>query len=257
MLKDLRRKVHSKQVTAGGWITLPELSIAEIFANAGFDWIVVDLEHSIIGIEKMGDLIRVIDLSGVPALVRLTSNDENLIKRALDCGAHGVIVPNISNKKEAEKAVAATKYAPFGNRGVGLGRAQSYGCEFAEYFSWVTNSGPFVVAMIESKEGLGNIKEILNVPGVDAFLIGPYDLSCSLGVPGQFNSKIYQDALNIILKAGLEMGCIPGIHVVEPSPSKLKAAVADGYRFIACGVDIRMLDIMARNSLDAINSEKK
>jgi 2-keto-3-deoxy-L-rhamnonate aldolase RhmA len=253
----LRDRINKDKVSAGAWITLPELSIAEIYANAGFDWIVVDLEHSTIGIEKMGELIRIIDISGVPALVRVTSNDKNLIKRALDGGAAGIIVPNITSKAEVLEAISSTRYGPSGTRGVGLGRAQAYGNNFLEYFNWVETSGPLVIPMIESKEAVENLSEILSVPGVDVFLIGPYDLSCSLGVPGEFNSEVYKRALKKIMKLGLEVGCTPGIHIVEPIPELLSAAVLDGYKFIACGVDMRMIDIVARQSIKVIDSLRK
>jgi 2-keto-3-deoxy-L-rhamnonate aldolase RhmA len=253
----LRSRINENKVTAGGWITLPELSIAEIYANAGFDLIVVDIEHSTIGIEKMGDLIRIIDICGVPALVRVTSNDKNLIKRVLDSGAAGIIVPNITSKAEVLEAISSTRYGPDGIRGVGLGRAQAYGTNFLEYFNWVKTSGPLVIPMIESKEAVENLNEILSVPGVDVFLVGPYDLSCSLGIPGEFDSEVFKDILKKIMKLGSEAGCAPGIHIVEPVPELLSAAVLDGYKFIACGVDMRMIDIMARQSIDVINSLKK
>ena len=102
-------------------------------ANVGFDWLVVDLEHSTISIDKAGELIRVIDLAGVSPLIRLSSNDSVQIKRVMDAGAHGIIVPMVNNKEDAQRAVASIHYAPRGNRGVGLSRAQGYGYKFEDY----------------------------------------------------------------------------------------------------------------------------
>ena len=146
------------------------------------------MEHTTISLEQAGELIRTIELSGVPSLVRLTSNDENQIKRVMDAGATGVVVPMVKNVEDAKSAVAAIHYPPLGNRGVGLARAQKYGEAFQEYLKWQSdaNDGPVVVVQIEHIDAVNNLKNILSVEGVDAFIIGPYDLSCSMGIPGEF-----------------------------------------------------------------------
>jgi 2-dehydro-3-deoxyglucarate aldolase len=120
----LKQKLKNKDLTVGSWITLGNTSIAEILANAGYDWLVVDLEHTTISLEQAGELIRTIELAGVSPLVRLTNNDENQIKRVMDAGAHGIVVPMVKSADDAKYAVAATRYPPLGNRGVGLARAQ-------------------------------------------------------------------------------------------------------------------------------------
>ena len=176
----LRNKINSKVLTLGSWITLGHSGIAEIMARAGFDWLVVDLEHSVIGIDMAGDLIRTIDLCGVAPLVRLTSNDPDQIKRVMDAGAHGIVVPMVNTSEEATRAVAATRYAPAGSRGVGLARAQGYGANFQDHLKWQSD-GPVVIVQIEHKDAVGQLEAILKVPGVDGFIIGPYDLSCSMG----------------------------------------------------------------------------
>ena len=174
-----RSKIKEKVLTIGSWITIGHPAVAEIMANAGFDWLVIDLEHSVIGIEKAGELIRVIDLCGISPLVRVTSNNPDQIKRLMDSGAHGIIVPMVNSYEDAVKAVSATRYQPKGTRGVGLGRAQGYGTKFGEYFEWQKN-GPIVIVQIEHIDAIKQIDKILTVPGVDGFLIGPYDISCSI-----------------------------------------------------------------------------
>ncbi len=149
-LGTLRKKINSKKLTLGSWITLGHPAIAEIMANAGFDWLVVDLEHSVIDLEMASDLIRTIDLCGTAPLVRLTSNDQNQIKRVMDAGAHGIIVPMVNTPAEAVMAVAATRYSPVGSRGVGLARAQGYGANFQDYLKW-QSEGPVVIVQIEHK----------------------------------------------------------------------------------------------------------
>ncbi len=212
----LKEKLRNGELTLGSWITLGNTSVAEILANAGYDWLVVDLEHTTISIEQAGELIRIIDLAGVTPLVRLTSNDENQIKRVMDAGAHGIIVPMVNNAEDAINAVAATRYPPAGNRGVGLARAQGYGVSFQNYLSWQSDmdSGPVVVVQIEHINAVAHLKEILNVPGVDAFIIGPYDLSCSMGIPGQFDHPEFKQIIEKIIDIGNVVGMVSGLHVV-------------------------------------------
>lgn len=247
----LKNKLQTGQLTVGSWITLGHPAIAEIYANAGFDWLVVDLEHSTISIEQAGDLIRVIDLAGSSPLVRLTSNNVEQIKRVMDAGAHGIVVPNVNSREEAEQAVAATRYAPDGIRGVGLARAQSYGVSFKEYLDWQKNS-PVVIAQIEHKKALDNLEQIFSVQGVDGFIIGPYDLSCSMGMPGEFDRSEFIEAMDFIRNTGKKMGCPAGLHIVEPDHARLRQVIDEGYRFIAYSVDIRMLDVAARAGLEEI-----
>ncbi len=252
-------KINLQQgnLSIGTWITLGHASIAEIFAKAGFDWLVVDLEHSTISIEQAGELIRTIDLAGVAPLVRLTFNDINQIKRVMDAGAHGIVVPNINTPQEAKDAVLATRYAPLGRRGVGLGRAQKYGPGFKDYLDWQKDA-PVVIVMIEHESALDHLEDIFAVPGVDGFIIGPYDLSCSMGMPGEFERPEFIAVMQRILNAGLKAGCAPGLHIVEPDMVYLRQAISEGYRFIAYGVDIRMLDVSARVGVQvAKDMEKK
>lgn len=242
----LKAKLAAGQTSVGSWITLPSQAIAEILARAGFDWLVVDLEHSITPIDVAGEMIRIIDLCGVSPLVRLTSNDPNQIKRVMDAGAHGIVVPMVTSAEEARLAVAATRYAPEGNRGVGLGRAQGYGAAFKEYLAWQDGGGPIVIAQIEHIDAVTALPEILAVSGVDAFIIGPYDLSASMGIPGQFDHPDFTAAMAKIASTAAVLGKTSGLHVVEPGAEGLRKAHADGHRFLAYSVDIRMLDVAAR-----------
>ena len=252
-----KQKLINKQLTIGSWITLGNTGIAEILANAGYDWLVVDLEHTTISLEQAGELIRTIELSGVPSLVRLTSNDENQIKRVMDAGATGVVVPMVKNVEDAKSAVAAIHYPPLGNRGVGLARAQKYGEAFQEYLKWQSdaNDGPVVVVQIEHIDAVNNLKNILSVEGVDAFIIGPYDLSCSMGIPGEFNNPKFKQVIESIISISNEMNAVSGLHVVEPDLLKLDEAIKIGHKFIAYSVDIRMLAVMAKSGVDRIKRQ--
>jgi len=241
-LKSLKKRINEGEAVIGSWITLAHPSIAEIMARSGFDWLVVDLEHSVITIREAEELIRVIDLCGVSPLVRLTSNNPDQIKRVMDAGAHGVVVPMVMSAKDAELAVASVKYPMKGNRGIGLARAQGYGATFDEYFEW-QQKNTLVIVQIEHINAVDNIDAIFSVDGVDGFFIGPNDLSGSMGIPRQFERKEYKDAVNKIKRAGQVHGIISGIHVVEPDIEEFDMVIKDGFKFVAYSLDTRVLDV--------------
>jgi 2-dehydro-3-deoxyglucarate aldolase len=248
----LKARVRAGEFTLGSWITLGHPAIAEIMARAGFDWLVIDAEHSVMSIATIGELIRVIDLCGVAPLVRLTSNDPDQIKRVMDAGAHGVVVPMVNSVPDAARAVAATRYPPQGTRGAGLSRAQGYGApgEFDRYFTWQRDDA-VVIAQIEHIDAVKALEGILTEPGIDAFIVGPYDLSCSLGTPGQFETPAFVDAMRRIRDTAQHLGARGGLHLVEPDPLRLAASIADGFSFVAYSVDFRMLDVASRTGVSA------
>jgi 2-dehydro-3-deoxyglucarate aldolase len=255
-MKKLKQKLSGNELTIGSWITLAHSGIAELMANTGgFDWLVIDMEHSVIELRDAQEMMQAIDLGGIAPLVRLTSNDENLIKRVMDAGAHGVVVPFINSADDAERAVRSVYYPPLGIRGTGLARAQGYGASFPEYKSWLEENG-VVIVMIEHIDAVGKIDEILAVPGVDGFIIGPYDLSASLGVPGEFDDRRVVEAIDEICAGGKAAGKPGGIHVVEPDLDRLKKYVDDGFTFIGYGMDIRFLDRICRDHLKIISEFK-
>lgn len=236
----LKSKFRNKEVTIGSWITLGHPSIAEIMAKAGFDWLTVDMEHSSITLHQAQHLIQIIELSGCVPLVRVGVNDPNLIKRVMDAGAHGVIVPMVNSREEAESAVRSVKYPPYGFRGVGLARAQGYGDSFESYKEWVEKES-VVIVQIEHIDAVNNLHDILSVSGVDAFIIGPYDLSGSLGVPGEFDHPKSVAALNRVKKVSEEMDAVSGFHVIPPELDALKEKIQEGYNFLAFSLDILFL----------------
>ncbi len=217
-------------------------------AGSGFDWLAVDMEHSVITIREAEELIRVIDLCGVVPLVRLSANDPVQIKRVMDAGAHGVIVPMINSAAEAEQAVSAVKYPLQGKRGVGLARAQGYGSRFDKYLNWA-NKEAVVIVQVEHIIAVNCLEDILSAEGVDGFIIGPYDLSGSLGVPGQFDHPLMRETMEKIASVGAASGKASGIHVVEPDVDVLKYRIEQRYNFIAYSVDIRMLDCACREGM--------
>ncbi|WP_135609982.1 HpcH/HpaI aldolase/citrate lyase family protein [Methanococcoides sp. AM1] len=247
----LKEKLKNKELTIGSWITLGHPSIAEIMVRAGYDWLTVDMEHSAITLHQAQQLIQIIELAGCVPLVRVGKNDPNLIKRVMDAGAHGVIVPMVNCREDAEQAVSSVKYPPKGIRGVGLARAQGYGESFEEYKEW-NDEESIVIVQVEHIKAVENLEEILSVDGVDGFIIGPYDLSGSLGVPGQFDHPDVVEALEKVKEISNRLDALSGYHVIPPTVDDFKEKVDEGYRFIAHSLDILFLGEGCRNSIEKI-----
>jgi 2-dehydro-3-deoxyglucarate aldolase len=247
----LKQKFINRELTIGSWITLGHPSIAEIMAKAGYDWLTVDMEHSAITLHQAQQLIQVIELAGSVPLVRVGKNDPNLIKRVMDAGAHGVIVPMVNCREDAEQAVSSVNYPPKGTRGVGLARAQGYGESFEEYKGW-NDEESIVIVQIEHIKAVENLEDILTVDGVDGFIIGPYDLSGSLGVPGQFNHPDVVKAIEKAKEVSNRLGSLAGFHVIPPTVGELKEKVDEGYLFIAHSLDILFLGDGCRSSIEKI-----
>lgn len=232
-LKENLKKGH---VTFGTWITLAHPGIAEILCKCSFDWLVIDMEHSAIGISEAQQIIQVISLSGKVPLIRLSDQNPTLIKRVMDAGAAGVLVPNVRTVSEAKTVIAAVKYPPYGNRGVGLARAQGYGLDFETYKEWV-NKGSIVILQIEHYEGVKNLKEILKLEGIDGIIIGPYDLSGSIGKVGKLNDsevcKLVQDVIDTASNKKIALG----YHVVQPDINEVKLRIKQGFNFLGYSLD--------------------
>ena len=230
----------------GTWLSLPNESVAEIFAKAGYELVVIDLEHSAININQAEQLIRVIDLAGSKPFVRLSGHSASQIKRVLDAGAKGILAPMVESQAQIEGIVAACHYPPRGNRGMGLARAQGYGEANAksEYIT-TTSKHIEIYAQIESVAGIANLDSIFSQE-IDGYFIGPYDLSASLGNPGIFDSDDFIEAEEQILKASQRHQVKAGYHLVEPNAKQIPILLNKGYDMIAFSVDIRMLDLSAR-----------
>lgn len=251
----LKKALKNRTVTIGSWIALGDPAIPEIMARAGFEWLVVDMEHSALSIRQAQQLIRVIELCGVVPLVRVGENDLTVIKRVMDAGAHGVIVPMVNSREDAMKAVSAVRYPPAGARGVGLARAQGYGVTFAEYKKWL-NESSVVIVQIEHIQAVENLEQILSVEGVDAFIVGPYDLSGSLGTPGEFEHPDFIEALKKIKRISSSLSVSAGYHVVPPQTELVREKIGEGYSFIAYSTDFLLLGETCRNDVSRIGQFK-
>jgi 2-dehydro-3-deoxyglucarate aldolase len=194
----MQDKLKNNQLTLGSWITIGHPAVVEIMASAGFEWLVVDMEHTSIDLAVAQMLITVIQANGMKALVRVSKNEEVIIKRVLDMGADGIVVPMVKSKEDALEAISYAKYPPSGARGVGLYRAQKYGLGFDAYKKWVDEE-LVIIAQIEHIEAVTNIEDIITTEGIDGVIIGPYDLSGSMGHPGEYHRDDVKDAITKVL----------------------------------------------------------
>ncbi len=250
----LKQKLRDRELTFGSWITLAHPAMAEILATAGFDWLVVDLEHSVISLREAGELIRAIEAAGIVPLVRLTSNDADQAKRIMDFGAQGVVVPMVNDRDAARRAVDAVKYPPLGRRGVGLSRAQGYGTTFDEYASTI-NDRSIVIAQIEHVDAVRALADIVSVPGIDGTIIGPYDLSASMGKPGRYDDADVKDVLAEYERVSAVAGKTMGSHVVEPDYRLVLDKVRRGYTFLGFSVDFLFLGAGCRTGMTNLRHE--
>ncbi|KAA2219253.1 MULTISPECIES: HpcH/HpaI aldolase family protein [Maribacter] len=251
---NLKEKLKKRQVSFGSWLTIPHPSIVEIMSSAGFEWLTIDIEHSAIDISTLQNLVAHVQANKMEALVRVSKNEEVIIKRVMDAGANGVIVPMVKNAEEARQAVSWVKYPPLGSRGVGLSRAQHYGLAFNEYNKWVQEEA-VVIAQIEHIEGVNNLSEILDVEGIDGIIVGPYDLSASMGKPGMFYDDDVKEVLARIDKITLEKSRSLGFHVIESDYKKVMDKIKMQYNFLAFSLDFFFLGDKAREQMDLLRDK--
>ena len=210
--------------------------IVTIFKAAGLDFFFIDTEHSVPSYRDVQTLVRAGRGAGVIPLVRVTQAEYFLIARLLDVGAMGIVAPRISSVEEARRVVDAMKFTPAGNRGYGLrGIINDYQYKGARAEMDSANQETMVILQVETKECVDAIFDIAAVPGADAFMIGPFDLSISLGIPGQFDDPVFWKAVDRMVEAANQAGIAPGIHCANAA--QLKRAAEHGCRFLVCGSD--------------------
>ncbi len=236
----IRKSLALNHLSIGSWMQIPHSSVAEIMGQAGYDWVAVDMEHGAISVSQLPDIFRALEIGGTLPLVRLAEGQPKDCKQALDAGAGGVIVPMIESAAQLIKVRDASRWPPAGTRGVGFSRANLFGKHFDAYA--VEAQAPLLVAMIEHIRAVENLDEILQVEGLDAVLIGPYDLSASMGLTAKFDSPKFIAAMDRI-RALCSRHCVPsGVHVVMPDTDALQQRIAEGYRFIAYSTDAVFLN---------------
>jgi len=252
MRKNLvKEKLRRGEPSVGSWLAIGDPLAAETMAHTGFDWLTVDMEHNAIGWDSLLAMLIAISTTDVVPFVRTPWNDPMLIKRILDAGAYGVVVPNVKSREEAERAVAACRYPPVGIRGLGGGRARLYAGD--DYFQHA-NEEISVHIMIEDVDAVGRAEEIMSVPGIDAVFIGPNDLACSMGVPLGLDNKHpdHVKAVTHILETGKKLGIPVGIHCA--SAGEVVRRIKDGWQWLALVGDTRFMAGAAQQALAEIKS---
>jgi len=222
--------------------------IPRLLASAGFDFVFIDCEHGGFDLETIQDVVRVARLAGITPLVRIGELSYSLAARALDVGAQGIILPRVEEPELLHEALSWMKFPPLGKRGFGLGPPQlDYGTQtFAETIA-DANASTLVVVQFESVKALERARELLAVPGVDVGLIGPSDLSISLGIPGQFEHPRLVESVCEFIKVCSQQGVAPGIQVRNTTLAK--SWVERGMRFVGCGSELTLLLAKAQETV--------
>ncbi len=242
----VKEKLQAGQPSIGSWLSIGHSLSAEMMAHAGFDWLTIDTEHTATDFSILLPMLQAISTTSTIPFVRVPWNDPWPIKRTLDLGAYGVVIPDIATAEEAKQAVGACRYPPVGYRGIGAVRGNLYGGP--DYYE-KANEEIMVVLMIESREGVENAEEIMRVPGVDAVFIGPNDLAASLGVPLGLNNPHpeHKAAVAKILQAGKKTGVPVGIHCQDADEVNMR--IEQGFLWLALAGDGRFLAGGAREQL--------
>ncbi|HEY8478070.1 MAG TPA: aldolase/citrate lyase family protein [Chloroflexota bacterium] len=248
----VKQKLRAGQPVIGTWLAIGNPHVAETLAHVGFDWLVVDAEHNPIDIQTLAAMFAVVSPTSTAPMVRVPWGTAENLKRVLDAGAWGVVAPMVNDRAEAEAVVEACLYPPRGRRSLGGGRhSLSFGTDPLTYFHRA-NDELLLIMQIESAEGVENVEEIVQVPGVDAVFIGPQDLCANLGIPPQPEptDPRFEEAVQRVLQAAKRHGVAPGIHVQTPETARRR--IAEGFQFIAVGSDLRFLTARATELLGQI-----
>jgi 2-dehydro-3-deoxyglucarate aldolase len=249
MPSSFRTRLRSGERLVAPLVTLNSPAAVELLAEVGFDWLFIDAEHSPLDTAQMQALMQA--AAPTPCVVRLSASDEMHVKRALDIGAAGIIAPQVNSVEHAQRIVQAAKYAPAGQRGLGIARAHRYGLRVREYMQ-AANDDTAVIVQAEHRDAVAHIEEIVRVDGVDGVLIGPYDLSASLGRPGAVDHPEVRDAI-----ARVRMAChganLP-IGIFGLSADAVQPYIEQGFTMIVAGVDTVLLATASAALLTAVRS---
>lgn len=237
MTQNLKARLRAGETLFGTLLTFGATEVADILAGAGFDWLFVDAEHGALDPRDVLQILQTV-AGRTPCLVRVPILDEGWIKRALDAGAEGVIVPQVSTAEQAERAVRYAHFAPRGSRGLGTSRANRYGLNLAGVLERAREQ-TMVVVQAETGDAIRNIEAIARVPDLDAVFVGPFDLSASLGRPGEVDHPEVKAAIARVAQACKGAGVRTGIFALNATG--LRTRPAEGFTLLAAGVDSRLL----------------
>ena len=252
-MKNLRQIIRSGGNVIGSWINSGSPIIAEIMAQAGFDFLTVDVEHSAVDLPQTQQLFQAMQSGSVECApwVRVHGADYSLVKRYVDAGARGVICPLVNTVAQAEQLVSAVRYPPLGLRGVGYCRGNQYGRKVTEEFKHADEE-IVVVLQVEHRDAVDALEDLVKVKGIDAVFIGPYDLTASMGIAAQFDHPDFIQAKRRVIDVCRSAGIAVGIHVVQPESSETIQRLQEGYQIVAHSLDITMVMRACDEGLRAI-----
>jgi 2-keto-3-deoxy-L-rhamnonate aldolase RhmA len=245
----LKHKLAAGKVCLGATLTMNSPVVAEILSHIGLDWLWFETEHSSLDDDIVLGMLQAANGADVSTVIRVPWNDKTMIKRALDLGPDGIILPLVNTREEAEYAVRAMKYPPMGERGAGLGRAQCYGMHMGEYLQ-TANDEVTTILMIEHVKAVENIEQIIAVKGVDSVMVGALDLSGSMGMLGQTADPKVEGAVQKVLAACKKAGMPCGIITVSPDATNER--IAQGFTNLIIGIDVLFLHGAATQALGKI-----
>lgn len=253
--KQLKNKLKECQDVFGTWVSFGDTQIADIMCKSNVEFLGIDLEHTSISLEQTGNIISTAHLNDVICLPRVTNNNDiSQIKRVLDLGADGIIAPYVETTKQVEDLISWVKYPPKGKRSYGLNRAQDYGHNFNEYYqSW--NESSLLVIQIESMKAVRDIDALIKFDEVDAVMIGPYDISGSLGIPGDIENQKVKDACATVIEACKKHNKSVGLHIVEASQDEIGLKIEMGCNFHVLSSDLFILWKWGENVRNIINNK--
>jgi 2-dehydro-3-deoxyglucarate aldolase/4-hydroxy-2-oxoheptanedioate aldolase len=249
-MDSFRQRLKNNQLHLGTLISLASPEVAEIMADAGFDWLFIDIEHSPMDVMDAQRILQATD-GRLAGIIRVPLNDEVWIKKSLDIGAAGVMVPLVFTADDARRAIRYCKYPPQGTRSVGVGRAHRYGAALQHTID-NANEETAVIIQVEHITAVDNIDAILTVEGIDAILIGPYDLSASMGLTGKVTDPLVQQAIQRVRNACLEKKMPLGIFTA--SIVQAKEYASQGFNLIAVSTDTLMLVEAARGIVKSVRA---
>jgi 2-keto-3-deoxy-L-rhamnonate aldolase RhmA len=253
-LRVLRRKLTDKEEVYGLWVTLESASITEMAVALGLDWVVIDAEHGHLDWADILNHIRAAVRSNTVTLVRIAELQEGLVKRVLDIGADGVVIPRVETAEQLKRALSFSKYPPEGARGIGAERATGWGQCFIEHVR-EANDNVLVVPIIESLIGGDNIQAMLDVPGTDIFFFGPADYCASAGYAGKWDEPVVNEKINnvkdLVIKAGKYCG------IVTTDAEDMDRRKIEGFQMLACGLDAGLLLKSIRQVLSVAGVDRR
>ncbi len=248
----VKQRLREGKPTFGTWLSLGDLHVARVLARLGFDWLTLDMEHAAIDWAQAAAIFAAVADAGCAPLVRVPEGDHYCIKRVLDAGAWGIVVPMVNTVEQAQIAIAAAKYPPLGNRSVGGGaHSLNFDTSAGEYYERA-NDEILVVLQTESPRGVENAEAIYRLPGCDAIFVGPVDLRFNMRTPGgrKPTDAEHEAMVQRVIQIGKKVGTPTGIHAMTPENALERAD--QGMQFLAVGSDLQMLNLKAQQYVQTL-----